>query len=209
MLFYSGKLLNITCNLNFQDFIYILIISPFWRYCFGKNKIKYKDNDSLFIFYSTNRNWSLYKNPSSCDSILFAVYFCSACRNDTWIKRRCLSFIALCCNRSYRISYIYRRWWSWISIAFIAAPYIVGLTREKFGTQSVGKLIAGCILAMLVTYLIGTVYTYFILKDIMHNPIPYWACLASLFPFAIAKDIFSCIVVSLVAPRLLKIVNSN
>lgn len=94
-------------------------------------------------------------------------------------------------------------------IAFIAASYIVGLTREKFGTQSVGKLIAGCILAMLVTYLIGTVYTYFILKNVMHNPIPYWACLASLFPFAIAKDIFSCIVVSLVAPRLLKIVNSN
>ena len=94
-------------------------------------------------------------------------------------------------------------------IAFIAASYIVGFTREKFGTKSVWKLIIGCIVAMLITYLIGTLYTYFILKDIMHNPIPYWACLASLFPFALAKDVFSCIVVSLVAPRLLKVLNSN
>lgn len=92
-------------------------------------------------------------------------------------------------------------------IAFIAASYIVGFTREKFGTKSVWKLIIGCIIAMLITYLIGTLYTYFILKYIVHNPIPYWACLASLFPFAFAKDIFSCILVSFVAPRLIKILN--
>lgn len=92
-------------------------------------------------------------------------------------------------------------------IAFIAASYIVGFTREKFGTKSVWKLIIGCIIAMLITYLIGTLYTYFILKYLVHNPIPYWACFASLFPFAFAKDIFSCILVSFVAPRLIKILN--
>lgn len=92
-------------------------------------------------------------------------------------------------------------------IAFIAASFIVGLTREKYGTKSVSKLIAGCILAMIITYAIGTVYTYFILKYVAHTPIPYIACLASLFPFAFVKDLFSCIIVSIAAPRLLKISN--
>ncbi|MEG0249513.1 MAG: biotin transporter BioY [Peptostreptococcus sp.] len=94
-------------------------------------------------------------------------------------------------------------------IAFIPASYIVGLTREKFGTKSVSKLVAGCFLAMLVTYAIGTLYTYFILNKVAHTPIPYWACLVSLFPFAIAKDIFSSIIVSLVTPRLIKITNNH
>ena len=94
-------------------------------------------------------------------------------------------------------------------IAFIAASYIAGLTREKFGTKSVNKLIVGCILAMIVTYAIGTLYTYFILNKVANTPIPYWACLSSLFPFAIAKDIFSAIIVSLATPRLLKITKNH
>ena len=94
-------------------------------------------------------------------------------------------------------------------VAFVFAAYIVGFTKEKFGTKSVVKLIAGCIFAMFITYFIGTLYTYFILKFVLHNPIPYWACVASLFPFAFIKDLFSCFIVSLVGPRLLKIVNAN
>ncbi len=92
-------------------------------------------------------------------------------------------------------------------LAFIPAAYIAGFTREKFGSEAKIKLIMGCILAMILTYLIGSFYTYALLKYILHNPIPYWSCLASLFPLALLKDIFSCILVSLLATRLLKILN--
>lgn len=104
------------------------------------------------------------------------------------------------------LGYIFKPTFGYLA-AFVVASYIVGFFREKYGTKSILKLIIGCVLAMVVTYLIGSVYTYFILNRIMHTPINYLACLISLFPFAVAKDVFSCIIVSIITPRLSKAIN--
>ena len=102
-------------------------------------------------------------------------------------------------------SYIFKPTFGYL-FAFIIAAYIVGYFREKFGTKSISILILGCVIAMVVTYLIGTSYTYFILNKVANTPISYKLCLLSLFPFAVAKDLFSCIIVSIATPKLIKAV---
>lgn len=86
--------------------------------------------------------------------------------------------------------------------AFIITSYVVGFLREKVGTESVLKLFFIALLGMIITYAIGTVYTYIILKYVVGNPIPYHACLISLFPFAFAKDIFSCLISAIATTKL-------
>lgn len=89
-------------------------------------------------------------------------------------------------------------------VAFVITAYLVGYFREKFGTSSFSKLLLACLFGMIITYIIGSIYTFFILNYALSTKISYIACLASLFPFAFVKDIASCIFAVLVGQRLAK-----
>lgn len=89
-------------------------------------------------------------------------------------------------------------------LAFIAVAFFVGLAREKFGYKSFMPLFIACLISMIITYLVGSAYTYVILNHVAGSPIPYWACLASLFPITAIKDVVGCAVAALACQRLAK-----
>ncbi|WP_242961509.1 biotin transporter BioY [Peptostreptococcus faecalis] len=89
-------------------------------------------------------------------------------------------------------------------IAFIFAAFLVGYLKEKFGSDSTLKLSVYCVIAMVNTYIIGSLYTYFILNYVMGTPIKYWMCLASLFPATFLKDLFSCFIAAASVKKLSK-----
>lgn len=89
-------------------------------------------------------------------------------------------------------------------IAFAITSFIVGLMRKKVGTDSIPKLFVICLIGMFITYLLGTLYTYFILNFVAKTPTPYWACVASLFPVVAVKDVVSCFVSAATAKKISK-----
>jgi len=91
-------------------------------------------------------------------------------------------------------------------LAFILASFLVGLAREKYGTKSFTPLLLTCLGSMIVTYLLGSAYTYVILNYVTASPIPYWACLASLFPITAIKDLVGCVIATIACQRLTKLV---
>ena len=91
-------------------------------------------------------------------------------------------------------------------LAFILAAYIVGYAREKYSTKKFAPLFIACLIAMVITYGFGSFYTYIILNYVAGSPIPYWACIASLFPITAIKDIVGCLIASVACQRLSKFV---
>ena len=91
-------------------------------------------------------------------------------------------------------------------LAFILASFIVGLAREKYGSKSFAPLFFACLISMVLTYLIGSAYTYIILNYVAGSPIPYWTCLVSLFPITAIKDVVGCVVASIACQRLAKLI---
>ena len=91
-------------------------------------------------------------------------------------------------------------------LAFILASYIVGYAREKYSPKKFAPLFIACLIAMVITYGFGSFYTYIILNYVAGSPIPYWACIASLFPITAIKDIVGCLIASVACQRLSKFV---
>lgn len=89
-------------------------------------------------------------------------------------------------------------------IAFAITSFIIGMLREKNGTDSVPKLFLFCLIGMFITYLLGTIYTYIILNYVANTPTPYILCVASLFPIAAVKDIISCAIAAIATKKLAK-----
>lgn len=82
-------------------------------------------------------------------------------------------------------------------LSFIVTAFVVGYLSETWAQKSKLRLVLSCLLGMVITYFIGSMYTYMILR-----PIPYIACIAGLFPLAFAKDVFSCVVVGVFGEKI-------
>lgn len=103
-------------------------------------------------------------------------------------------------------TYIFKPTFGYL-IAFIVASYFVGYVREKVGVGSFKKLFFSCLISLVAIYLFGSFYTYIILNYVMGSPIPYLACLLSLFPITAIKDVVSCFVAVIAAQKMSKAIN--
>ena len=167
----------------------------------------------MFIIHCPGSHRSFYKDTTSCNSIYNAVYICPTSRTPTRLKKRGLvSMYVLIGFVGFPIftegggpTYLLKPTFGYL-LAFILAAYIVGYAREKYSTKKFAPLFIACLIAMVITYGFGSFYTYIILNYVAGSPIPYWACIASLFPITAIKDIVGCLIASVACQRLSKFV---
>lgn len=87
-------------------------------------------------------------------------------------------------------------------LGFIAMAYIVGYLSEKSKNQSFIALGIICVVGVLVSYVFGIIYMYFILNFYTHTPIGIWSAIVTGGLVFLPKDIILCFVTAFLASRI-------
>ena len=98
------------------------------------------------------------------------------------------------------IGYVLRPSFGYL-IGFIAAAFVTGTVSRKMSV-SVFHYFISCLAGFFVTYVIGMVYKYLILKYYLNTPQTLWVILLSCFPLDMPGDLILCWLASLTASRL-------
>lgn len=99
------------------------------------------------------------------------------------------------------ITYVLRPSFGYL-LGFIAAAFVAGKLCELFKEKKFAHYLISCLGGFVVTYGIGIVYKYMILKFYMDEPLSIWIIFLSCFPIDIPGDIFLCILASSLGKRL-------
>lgn len=101
------------------------------------------------------------------------------------------------------IGYIFKASFGYL-LGFIACAYIVGLLMEKLPFSTTKKYVLAVIVGLLITYMIGLTYKYFILNYYLQTPISLKLLLLSCFPIDLPCDIGLCILAIFITKKLEK-----
>jgi len=92
-------------------------------------------------------------------------------------------------------------------IGFIATSWSAGLIVERLKPISLKHMVVACYSALVVAYLFGLPYKYFILNHYMHTPVTWMVILAACFPIDLPCDIILCFFCAYLAKKLYPITN--
>lgn len=101
------------------------------------------------------------------------------------------------------IAYLLRPSFGYL-LGFVAGAYITGLVSEKIVWSSIKKYTLAVFCGLIVTYLIGLSYKYFILNYYVGTPVSWKLVLLSCFPIDLPGDIFLSIIAIAVGVRFKK-----
>lgn len=94
-------------------------------------------------------------------------------------------------------------------LGFIVAAYAVGRVREVLKKPSFIGYLAAALVSLVIIYIIGVIYMYFILTLYLGKDMTLWAAFgAGMVPY-ILPDIVKCIVAALLAYRLVPILQKQ
>lgn len=77
-------------------------------------------------------------------------------------------------------------------IGFIAGAWVAGMIIKHLQPVNLQHLLIACYAAMVIVYVFGLPYKYFILNFYMHTPITWALIFASCFPIDIPCDVVLC-----------------
>lgn len=94
-------------------------------------------------------------------------------------------------------------------IGFVAGTFLTGFITERLKTLSFIKLFIASFSGLLVVYIFGIVYYYFISNFVLADPISVFNVFYYCFLLPVPGDIALCIIASMLARRLLPIINKE
>lgn len=110
------------------------------------------------------------------------------------------------------ITYIFRPSFGYL-IGFIVTAYVAGKIIEILGLEGVKKYFIAAFAGLVVCYVIGLTYKYFMLNLYIGEKTPVWIVFLDCFPLDLPGDVFLSIVASLLGyrlkPEVKKIMGSN
>ncbi|ERI94927.1 BioY family protein [Clostridiales bacterium oral taxon 876 str. F0540] len=87
-------------------------------------------------------------------------------------------------------------------IGFILGAYIIGKVTERSPKPGFVRLIAASILGMVVIYLIGVPYLYFIIKNVMGKNIGFYSALKTGCIVFLPGDLIKCIIAAALGAKI-------
>ena len=90
-------------------------------------------------------------------------------------------------------------------IGFIAGAWLTGKIRECSGSWSFGKVLFANLAGLLVVYLFGMVYVYFMNNFYIGKTIGVWAVILYCFLLAVPGDICLCVLAAFLAQRVVRV----
>ena len=99
------------------------------------------------------------------------------------------------------ITYVVRPSFGYL-IGFIVAAFVTGLVSEKLEAKTVKQYLPACISGLVVCYLIGLVYKYFMLNFYVGESTAFVLVIADCFPLDLPGDIVLSVIAAIVAVRL-------
>lgn len=107
------------------------------------------------------------------------------------------------------IAYVLRPSFGYL-LGFIAGAFLSGLICQKLRAERFRQYLAAAFCGMLITYLIGFTYKFFILNFYVGDPTSLWLIVtASLIGVDIPGDILLCFAAALIAARLNPLLNAQ
>lgn len=100
-------------------------------------------------------------------------------------------------------SYIFQPTFGYL-VGFIAGAWLTGKLREMSGSWSFGKVLFANLCGLVVVYLFGMIYVYFINNFYIGKTIGVWAVILYCFLLAVPGDICLCILAAFLSKRLVK-----
>lgn len=94
-------------------------------------------------------------------------------------------------------------------IGFAVAAYVTGAVANQVKQPSYKRLLAASFIGLFIVYLFGMVYYYLISDLYLGNPIGLWPLFLYCFILAVPGDIVLCIVGSVLAKRLIPLIQKN
>ncbi|MEG0291699.1 MAG: biotin transporter BioY [Anaerovoracaceae bacterium] len=87
-------------------------------------------------------------------------------------------------------------------IGFVFAALIAGKVCEKFKENNIKTYLIAAFAGLVVTYWVGFIYKYLMMKYYVGEPVPFAIIFASAFPLDIPGDIILCIIAAIVSKKL-------
>lgn len=92
-------------------------------------------------------------------------------------------------------------------VGFCIGSFITGIIASKVSAPSYIRLFTANIMGLMTVYLCGMTYYYIICNYVINTPIALWPLILYCFILAVPGDIFLCILSTILAKRLMPILN--
>lgn len=94
-------------------------------------------------------------------------------------------------------------------LGFIAGAWLTGKIRESFDSWSFGKVLFANLAGLMVVYLFGMVYVYFMNNVYIGKEIGVWAIILYCFILAVPGDLCLCVLAAFLSKRLAKAIGNQ
>lgn len=106
------------------------------------------------------------------------------------------------------IGYIFNPTFGYL-IGFCAGAYLTGKIANAKPQPSFKRILVSCFLGLLVVYLFGMVYYYFISNLYLGEPVGLWSLFLYCFILAVPGDIVLCFIGSVLGKRFIPLIQKN
>lgn len=106
------------------------------------------------------------------------------------------------------IGYIFQPSFGYI-IGFAAGAFMTGKIAEKSGDPSYKRLLSANFAGLLIVYIFGMIYYYFMSNFYLNNPIGLWPLFLYCFIVTVPGDILLCIFGAVVGKRIIPILRKE
>jgi biotin transport system substrate-specific component len=90
-------------------------------------------------------------------------------------------------------------------IGFIPAAFVIGFLIERFNKKTVPIIFFCCIFGVLIDYLIGVPYLYFIMKNVLDKSVNIFGLTQTGFLVFLPGDILKCVVASVLGAKIIPV----
>lgn len=102
------------------------------------------------------------------------------------------------------IGYIFQPSFGYI-IGFAAGAFVTGKIAEKSGDPSYKRLLSANFAGLLIVYILGMIYYYFMSNFYLNNPIGLWPLFLYCFIVTVPGDILLCIFGAVIGKRIIPV----
>jgi protein bioY len=102
------------------------------------------------------------------------------------------------------IGYIFQPSFGYI-IGFAAGAFVTGKIAEKSGNPSYKRLLSANFAGLLIVYILGMIYYYFMSNFYLNNPIGLWPLFLYCFIVTVPGDILLCIFGAVIGKRIIPV----
>lgn len=106
------------------------------------------------------------------------------------------------------IGYIFQPSFGYI-IGFAAGAFVTGKIAEKSGNPSYKRLLSANFAGLLIVYILGMIYYYFMSNFYLNNPIGLWPLFLYCFIVTVPGDILLCIFGAVIGKRIIPVLRKE